>query len=190
MLGRAEKQQSATGSYRVRRWVRLLPKPDARDRHAACSGRRLGRSRVVRENSGGPSRNRLGTWSSDHVPRVAPGGSTNNKAMARAIPLLDRYQPGLVAHSMGHRPGAVEGQPRMTEFSTRRKAFARCLRVLPSLNGGGSETGMLVVVRRLGYRPPPRGSSFRLNSGADGCGAGLLRARVGVAIGSGQGGAG
>jgi hypothetical protein len=43
---------------------------------------------------------------------------------------------------------------------------------------------------RIGLQSTPRGSSFRFNSGADGCDAGLLRARVGVAINSGQGGAG
>src|SRR5207253_335373 len=40
----------------------------------------------------------------------------------------------------------------------------------------------------IGVQSTPTGSSFRLNSGADGCDAGLLRARVGVAINSGQGG--
>src|SRR5204863_7754493 len=47
---------------------------------------------------------------------------------------------------------ACEGQPRMTAFSTRRKAFAWRLRVLPCLNGGGVEAGTLVAVRRLDYR--------------------------------------
>src|SRR6476661_7935169 len=65
-----------------------------------------------------------------------------------------RFHARAAASELGE---LVEGQPRMTEFSTRRKAFARCLRVLPSLNGGGSETGMLVVVRRLGYRPRREG---------------------------------